>query len=40
MADVSLMVDGEDGFGNAINVMWTVKELEAAAVKELLEAAK
>ena len=32
MADVSLMVDGEDGFGNAVNVMRTVKELEAAGV--------
>jgi carboxyvinyl-carboxyphosphonate phosphorylmutase len=30
MADVSLMVDGEDGFGNAVNVVRTVKELEAA----------
>ena len=25
MADVSLMVDGEDGFGNAVNVMRTVR---------------
>jgi len=32
MADVSLMVDGEDGFGNAVNVMRTVCELEAAGV--------
>src|SRR5438128_11365333 len=32
MADVSLMVDGEDGFGNAVNVVRTVKELEAAGV--------
>jgi carboxyvinyl-carboxyphosphonate phosphorylmutase len=32
MADVSLMVDGEDGFGNAVNVMRTVRELEAAGV--------
>jgi carboxyvinyl-carboxyphosphonate phosphorylmutase len=32
MADVSLMIDGEDGFGNAVNVMRTVKELEAAGV--------
>jgi oxaloacetate decarboxylase len=31
-ADVSLMVDAEDGFGNAVNVMRTVKELEAAGV--------
>src|SRR2546426_942100 len=35
MADVSLMVDGEDGFGNAINVMRTVKELEAAGVSAI-----
>lgn len=28
IADVSLMVDAEDGFGNAVNVMRTVKELE------------
>jgi carboxyvinyl-carboxyphosphonate phosphorylmutase len=32
MADVSLMVDGEDGFGNAVNVLRAVKELEAAGV--------
>ena len=32
MADVSLMVDGEDGFGNAVNVVRTVRELEAAGV--------
>ena len=32
MADMSLMVDGEDGFGNAVNVLRTVKELEAAGV--------
>jgi carboxyvinyl-carboxyphosphonate phosphorylmutase len=31
-ADVSLMVDAEDGFGNAVNVMRTVRELEAAGV--------
>lgn len=31
-AEVSLMVDAEDGFGNAVNVMRTVKELEAAGV--------
>ena len=35
MADVSLMVDGEDGFGNAINVWRTVKELEAAGVSAI-----
>lgn len=32
IADVSLMVDAEDGFGNAVNVIRTVKELEAAGV--------
>jgi len=32
IADVSLMVDAEDGFGNAVNVMRTVQELEAAGV--------
>ena len=32
IADVSLMVDGEDGFGNAVNVARTVRELEAAGV--------
>ena len=35
MADVSLMVDSEDGFGNAVNVMRTVKELEAAGVSAI-----
>jgi carboxyvinyl-carboxyphosphonate phosphorylmutase len=29
------MVDGEDGFGNAVNVMRTVKELEAAGVSAI-----
>src|ERR671922_2219519 len=32
IAEVSLMVDGEDGFGNAVNVLRTVQELEAAGV--------
>ena len=32
MADVSLMVDAEDGFGNAVNVGRTVREMEAAGV--------
>jgi carboxyvinyl-carboxyphosphonate phosphorylmutase len=32
MTEVSLMVDAEDGFGNAVNVARTVKELEAAGV--------
>ncbi len=31
-ADVSLMVDAEDGFGNAVNVIRTVREMEAAGV--------
>jgi carboxyvinyl-carboxyphosphonate phosphorylmutase len=35
MADVSLMVDGEDGFGNAVNTIRTVKELEAAGVSAI-----
>ena len=35
MADVSLMVDGEDGFGNAVNVVRTVKELESAGVSAI-----
>ena len=32
IADVSLMVDAEDGFGNAVNVFRTVREMEAAGV--------
>jgi carboxyvinyl-carboxyphosphonate phosphorylmutase len=32
MVDVSLMVDAEDGFGNAVNVVRTVREMEAAGV--------
>ena len=32
IADVSLMVDAEDGFGNAVNVVRTVQEMEAAGV--------
>ncbi len=35
IAEVSLMVDAEDGFGNAVNVMRTVKELEAAGVSAI-----
>jgi carboxyvinyl-carboxyphosphonate phosphorylmutase len=35
VAEVSLMVDAEDGFGNAVNVMRTVKELEAAGVSAI-----
>src|SRR5919201_4155381 len=32
MAEVSLMVEAEDGFGNAVNVRRTVQEMEAAGV--------
>ncbi len=32
MGDISLMVDAEDGFGNAVNVVRTVREMEAAGV--------
>jgi carboxyvinyl-carboxyphosphonate phosphorylmutase len=32
MAPVSLMVDAEDGFGNAVNVRRTIQELEAVGV--------
>ena len=32
MTDVSLMVDAEDGFGNAVNVARTVRDLENAGV--------
>jgi carboxyvinyl-carboxyphosphonate phosphorylmutase len=35
MADVSLMVDAEDGFGNAVNVRRTVKEIEAAGASAI-----
>src|SRR5262245_29313984 len=35
VAEVSLMVDAEDGFGNVVNVMRTVKELEAAGVSAI-----
>jgi carboxyvinyl-carboxyphosphonate phosphorylmutase len=35
IADVSLMVDGEDGFGNAVNVVRTVRELESAGVSAI-----
>jgi len=35
IADVSLMVDAEDGFGNAVNAIRTVKELEAAGVSAI-----
>ena len=34
-ADVSLMVDAEDGFGNAVNVARTVREMEAAGVSAI-----
>ena len=35
IADVSLMHDGDDGFGNAVNVVRSVKELEAAGVSAI-----
>jgi len=35
IADVSLMLDGEDGFGNVVNVVRTVRELEAAGVSAI-----
>jgi len=35
IADVSLMHDGEDGFGNSVNVVRSVKELEAAGVSAI-----
>ena len=35
IAAVSLMVDGEDGFGNAVNVGRTDRELEAAGVSAI-----
>ena len=35
IADVTLMVDAEDGFGNAVNVARTVREMEAAGVSAI-----
>ena len=35
VSDVTLMVDAEDGFGNAVNVMRTVREMEAAGVSAI-----
>ena len=35
IADVSLMVDAEDGFGNAVNVARTVRAMEAAGVSAI-----
>ena len=35
ISDVTLMVDAEDGFGNAVNVMRTVREMEAAGVSAI-----
>ena len=35
MADISLMVDAEDGFGNAVNVTRTVREMESAGVSAI-----
>lgn len=34
-SDISLMVDADHGYGNALNVMRTVEELEAAGVSAL-----
>src|SRR5687767_5307802 len=34
-SDLSLMVDADHGYGNALNVMRTVEELEAAGVSAL-----
>jgi carboxyvinyl-carboxyphosphonate phosphorylmutase len=35
IAEVSLLVDAEDGFGNAVNVVRTVREMEAAGVSAI-----
>ena len=35
IADISLMVDAEDGFGNAVNVARTVREMEGAGVSAI-----
>ena len=35
MSDVSLMVDAEDGFGNAVNVARTVREMEGVGVSAI-----
>jgi oxaloacetate decarboxylase len=35
IAEVSLMVDAEDGFGNAVNVVRTVREMEAVGVSAI-----
>jgi carboxyvinyl-carboxyphosphonate phosphorylmutase len=35
MTNASLMIDGEDGFGNAVNTMRSVRELEAAGVSAI-----
>jgi carboxyvinyl-carboxyphosphonate phosphorylmutase len=35
MTEVSLMVDAEDGFGNAVNVARTVREMEGAGVSAI-----
>ena len=35
IAEVSLMVDAEDGFGNAVNVARTVREMEGAGVSAI-----
>src|SRR4030095_13790139 len=36
MAEVSLMVDAEDGFGNAVNVKRTVQEMVAAGAADFM----
>ena len=35
ISDITLMVDAEDGFGNAVNVIRTVREMEAAGVSAI-----
>ena len=35
IADVSLMVDAEDGYRNAVNVVYAVREMEAAGVSAI-----
>ena len=35
VGDITLMVDAEDGFGNAVNVARTVREMESAGVSAI-----
>ena len=35
VGDITLMVDAEDGFGNAVNVARTVREMEGAGVSAI-----